>query len=153
DETYVHKHINPDIIVLGARVEGNHREPYTWVRQEGKARIFYTAYGHDEQTWTHIEFLNLVRNGVLWALGDEVQAQIKASEIPDVDIYDTDTIAAYTQRHLVTKIQPALPPHESVKLTQIPTEFEIQLFAAEPEDRKSTRLHSSHVKISYAVFC
>lgn len=133
DETYVHKHINPDIIVLGARVEGNHREPYTWVRQEGKARIFYTAYGHDEQTWTHIEFLNLVRNGVLWALGDEVQAQIKALEIPDVDIYDADTIAAYTQRHLVTKIQPALPPHESVKLTQIPTEFEIQLFAAEPD--------------------
>src|SRR5438874_8568159 len=27
------------------------------------------------------------------------------------------------------------------------------LFKASPEDRKSTRLNSSHVEISYAVFC
>src|SRR5690606_40045751 len=27
------------------------------------------------------------------------------------------------------------------------------LFTASPSDRKSTRLNSSHVKISYAVFC
>src|SRR5690606_41887185 len=27
------------------------------------------------------------------------------------------------------------------------------LFSSEPVDRKSTRLNSSHVKISYAVFC
>src|SRR5690349_16008300 len=28
-----------------------------------------------------------------------------------------------------------------------------RLVAAQPEDRKSTRLNSSHVEISYAVFC
>src|SRR5690606_40702575 len=28
-----------------------------------------------------------------------------------------------------------------------------QLFAEQQQDRKSTRLNSSHVKISYAVFC
>src|SRR5690606_39323671 len=28
-----------------------------------------------------------------------------------------------------------------------------RLFGYRPEDRKSTRLNSSHVKISYAVFC
>src|SRR5690606_39541200 len=28
-----------------------------------------------------------------------------------------------------------------------------RMLTADPEDRKSTRLNSSHVKISYAVFC
>src|SRR5690349_22644878 len=29
----------------------------------------------------------------------------------------------------------------------------VQVYVARPEDRKSTRLNSSHVEISYAVFC
>src|SRR3989442_10477874 len=29
----------------------------------------------------------------------------------------------------------------------------IESFGGDPEDRKSTRLNSSHVRISYAVFC
>src|SRR5690606_39969094 len=29
----------------------------------------------------------------------------------------------------------------------------LNIFTRHPEDRKSTRLNSSHVKISYAVFC
>ena len=48
DETYVHSKLNPDIIVLQERVEGDHSEPWTWVRTQGKGRVFYTAYGHDE---------------------------------------------------------------------------------------------------------
>lgn len=133
DETYVHKNLNPDIIVLGERIDGERREPYTWVRTEGKSRVFYTAYGHEDKTWTNIGFLNLVRNGVLWALGDRVQQQIKALSLPDADIYNADTIASYTSRHLVPKIQEALPPRESMKLTQIPVGFDIQLFASEPD--------------------
>lgn len=133
DETYVHQKLNPDIKVLGERVEGNHREPYTWVRTEGDARIFYTAYGHEDTTWTNIEFLNLVRNGVVWALGDKVMSQVKALNIPDVDIYQADTIAAYTKRHLVPKVQDALSPEDSKKLTQLPVGFEMQLFAQEPD--------------------
>ncbi len=133
DETYVHKNLNPDIIVLGERVEGDHHEPYTWVRTEGKGRVFYTAYGHEDKTWTNGGFLDLVRNGVLWALGDQVRKQIEALNIPDVDIYQADTIAAYTQRHIVPKMQQALSPAESQKLTQIPVDFDIKLFAAEPD--------------------
>lgn len=133
DETYVHKNLNPDITVLGERIDGEHHEPYTWVRTEGKSRIFYTAYGHEDKTWTNIGFLNLVRNGVLWALGERVQQQIKALNLPDVDIYDADTIASYTSRHLVPKIQDALTPRESMKLTQIPAGFDIRLFASEPD--------------------
>src|SRR5256885_7760652 len=35
---------------------------------------------------------------------------------------------------------------------QFPAEYEGDIFAAE-QDRKSTRLNSSHLVISYAVFC
>src|SRR5690606_17866721 len=38
-----------------------------------------------------------------------------------------------------------MKPHVFAKLAQ--------LAAIRPQDRKSTRLNSSHVKISYAVFC
>src|SRR5690606_40782305 len=40
--------------------------------------------------------------------------------------------------------------------TQLPDELRVRLDVkdfATPVDRKSTRLNSSHVKISYAVFC
>ena len=133
DETYVHKNLNPDKTVLGERVEGDVHEPYTWVHNEGKGRVFYTAYGHEDSTWTNKGFLDLVRNGVLWAIGDKVQAQIAALNLPDVDIYNSDTISHYTKRHVVPKMQESLSPAESNKLTQIPPDFEIQLFASEPD--------------------
>lgn len=133
DETYVHSQINPDIQILGERVEGTHREPYTWVRNEGKGRVFYTAYGHQDETWTNIGFLDLVRNGVLWALGDDVQKSIKALNISDTDIYNADTISHYTKRHVVPKMQNALTPAESNKITQVGVDFDIQLFASEPD--------------------
>ncbi len=49
DETYVHTKIADDIEVLMERVEGNHKEPYTWVKTYGQGRVFYTALGHDER--------------------------------------------------------------------------------------------------------
>ncbi|NIJ51648.1 PVC-type heme-binding CxxCH protein [Dyadobacter arcticus] len=133
DESYVHKNLNADKTVIGERVEGNVHEPYTWVRNEGKGRVFYTAYGHEDSTWTNKGFLDLVRNGVLWAVGDEVKAGIAALNLPNVDIYDSDTISHYTKRHVVQKMQESLSPAESNKLTQIPAGFDIQLFASEPD--------------------
>jgi|SRR4051794_6728396 len=51
DETYVHTKHNPvDRTVLMERVDAQGREPWTWVRTQGKGRVFYTAYGHDERT-------------------------------------------------------------------------------------------------------
>src|SRR5690606_42008944 len=35
----------------------------------------------------------------------------------------------------------------------VPAGHELRLLPRRPADRKSTRLNSSHVKISYAVFC
>ncbi|MEJ7681866.1 MAG: ThuA domain-containing protein [Segetibacter sp.] len=40
DETYVHTKISKNIEVLTERVEGDHHEPYTWVRPYGAWKSF-----------------------------------------------------------------------------------------------------------------
>ncbi|MEX2594861.1 MAG: PVC-type heme-binding CxxCH protein [Anditalea sp.] len=132
DETYVHKNINPDIKVLTERVENGHREPYTWIREEGNGRIFYTAYGHNDSTWTNPGFQKLVENGIFWAMGDKVQALVAALDIPEVDVYE-EPISDFTKRYEVPKVQEPLEPEESKKLIQTPVDFDIQLFASEPD--------------------
>lgn len=132
DETYVHQRINPDMTLLTERVEGDHHEPYTWVRNVGKGRVFYTAYGHDERTWKNAGFLKLVENGIFWAIGDEVKANVVALKIPDVSIYE-EPISDFTARYEVPKLQEPLAPEESKKLIQKPVDFSIELFAAEPD--------------------
>src|SRR5436190_9141372 len=67
DETYVHNKINPDKTVLSERRDDKGSQPYTWVRNVGKGRVFYTAWGHDERTWSNENFQALVENGILWA--------------------------------------------------------------------------------------
>ena len=71
DETYVHNKHNPvDRTVLMERVDAEGKEPYTWVRTQGKGRVFYTAYGHDERTWTKPDFQKMLQNAVLWAVDE-----------------------------------------------------------------------------------
>src|SRR6266481_3902223 len=66
DETYVHEKHNTNRVVLAERVEGEHHEPYTWVRTSGKGRVFYTAWGHDQRTWSNTNFLHMVINAIEW---------------------------------------------------------------------------------------
>ena len=69
DETYAHtKHNEKDRTVLEYRVDNAGREPFTWVRTQGKGRVFYTAWGHDERTWNNPGFQNLVERGIRWAV-------------------------------------------------------------------------------------
>jgi len=60
DETYVHDKIADDITVLMERTEGDRQEPWTWVKDYGDGKVFYTAYGHDERTWNRPEFQKLI---------------------------------------------------------------------------------------------
>ncbi|MBD2703555.1 ThuA domain-containing protein [Spirosoma sp. BT702] len=135
DETYIHQRLNPDMTVLTTRQDGDRQEPYTWVRKQGKGRVFYTAYGHNDSTWTNPGFRELVNRGVLWAIGEPVTKQIAKLAIPNVDIYESANIAIddYTKRHRVPAMQVALKPEESKKLMQVPADFDIQLFASEPD--------------------
>ncbi len=131
DETYVHAHVNPDMHVLMERVDGDHREPYTWVRDEGKGRVFYTAYGHNEETWKQPGFQELVANGILWAVGDKVNELLAEYRIPVTQFEDAE-IPNYEKRDPAPRFQLPLSPEESMKLVQVPIGFEMELFASEP---------------------
>jgi len=67
DESYVHSKHNTNRIVLAERRDEKGNEPYTWVREAGKGRVFYTAWGHDQRTWGNPQFVALIENGIRWA--------------------------------------------------------------------------------------
>ena len=48
-------------------------EPWTWVRTQGKGRVFYTASGHDQRVWSHSDFHQLIKSGILWSVGDKAR--------------------------------------------------------------------------------
>jgi putative membrane-bound dehydrogenase-like protein len=132
DETYVHDKISKNIEVLMERVDRDHHEPYTWIRPYGKGRVFYTAYGHDEITFNNPDFLQLVKNGIMWAIGDEVKANLDAFKIADPKYFD-GPVPNYEKRDPAPKVQQSLTPAESMSLIQVPVGFELQLFASEPD--------------------
>lgn len=77
EEWYSLKNFAPDIHVLmvqdttGMVGDEYARPPYpsTWVRREGKGRVFYTSLGHREDIWTSPVFQSLLEGGINWALG------------------------------------------------------------------------------------
>ena len=132
DETYIHHRHNQDRTVLMERVDGDHREPWTWVRKYGNGRVFYTAYGHDERTWNQPAFQELIEKGILWAVGEKV-GQLHAGFTIDDLSYSDAVIPNYEKRDPPPKLQEPLSPELSQKFIQIPPGFELQLFASEPD--------------------
>lgn len=135
DETYVHDKLGSDITVLMERVEGDHHEPWTWVKEHGKGRVFYTAYGHDERTWNNPGFQQLMKEGILWAVGDEAKKEWEEfrKEIPTLVYREEPNIPNYEKRNPAPKLQEPLTPEQSAKLIQVPVGFNLELFASEPD--------------------
>ncbi len=150
DETYVHhKHNDADRIVLEYRAEGEAEEPWTWVRTHGKGRVFYTAWGHDERTWSNPGFQNLVERGIRWAAGQDpgvvpafvdrpkmtpVRTDVEPFEYVEADIpFYPPGRRQGTSREPIRKMQKPVAAAESLKHLVTPVGFEPQLFACEPE--------------------
>src|SRR6516165_6707433 len=135
DETYVHhKHNEQDRQVLQVRPEGQGEEPWTWVRTQGKGRVFYTAYGHDGRTWGNPAFHDLIERGIRWAAnkGDVFDSHPKPRAGLTPFAYDDAgaDIPLYlpgkrwgTQGDPITKMQRPLPPSESHKHLVVPRGF------------------------------
>ena len=141
DETYLHSQLQPDNEVLAVRDikkdqaadrPGVNEEPYTWTRTYGKGRIFYTAYGHDERTWSQPGFHKLLENGILWAVGDVVK-QGRDALNPQPFAYTEARLPNYEKRPGPQLQQAALSPEESMKHLQVPVDFSLELFAHEPD--------------------
>ncbi|BCU78355.1 PVC-type heme-binding CxxCH protein [Luteolibacter sp. LG18] len=128
DETYVHDKLTNDRTLLQKREE----EPWSWTRNQGKGRVFYTAYGHDMRCWSQPAFEDLLRRGIMWAVGDSVRAKVLALKLPALETEEVQ-LPGYRNHQMITRAQKPLPPAESIKLAQVPQGFEISLFASEPD--------------------
>ncbi len=72
DETYVMKATTSDRTILAEKpVAGGTPMPWTWVRAQGKGRVYYTASGHDMRTWSRPEYQNQLAVAIEWATGHE----------------------------------------------------------------------------------
>ena len=145
DETYVHtKHNEKDRQVLQTRAEAKSDEPWTWVRAQGKGRVFYTAYGHDTRTWQNPSFHDLIERGIRWASARGEVYDSRGRVAAGLQPFSYDESAAEipnylpgrqwgTQGEAIRKMQKPLAPFESIKHLVVPPGFEPRLFAAEPE--------------------
>jgi len=133
DETYVHtRHNTVDRTVLMERVDSEGREPYTWVRTQGKGRVFYTAFGHDERTWGNPGFRQLVEQGIVWAVDDQARAAWQRLKMPEVEYVEGFNVPNYEKRDPAPKYQLPMTAADSQKFIQTPAEFKVELFAQEP---------------------
>ncbi|MBB21378.1 MAG: hypothetical protein CMN04_00560 [Roseibacillus sp.] len=128
DETYVHERHGSDRTILQER-DG---EPWTWIRTQGRGRVFYTASGHDHRVWDQPNFHDLLKRAVYWAVGDETRGKLTALKLPEFEMIDVQ-LPGYIKRTLVTKVPKPFSPEESIKLAQVPPGFELSLFASEPD--------------------
>lgn len=132
DETYVHAdHNDEGRTVLMYREE----EPWTWVREQGEGRVFYTAYGHDERTWGQPEFHDLLIRGILWAVGEDKREANRAlaASLPVAEYEEHGTVPNYRRVEPEPKFQKAMNTEDSQALTMAAKDFELQLFVSEPD--------------------
>ncbi len=141
DETYVHKNHNPEgrTVLQVREVAENDNiaepEPWTWIRTQGKGRVFYTASGHDERVWGQPDFHELLKRGILWSIGDVRLASYQQffEERTPLTYQIVDHIPNYEKRPEPLPKQDPLSPEDSLAYTHTLAEFDLQLFAAEPD--------------------
>lgn len=160
DETYVHHLHNPrnrtvlEVRKQGVQAEGNNVEPWTWIRTQGKGRVFYTAWGHDHRTWQSPGFHNLIERGIRWATGGDpslagpyqerdpfippamtqLPQSVKPFQYLDVGAKIPNYVPSTkwgVQADPLTTMQLPLPAEESVKHFVTPEDFELQIYATE----------------------
>jgi putative membrane-bound dehydrogenase-like protein len=148
DETYIHtKHNHEGRTVLEVRSDGEVKEPWTWVRQHGRGRVFYTAWGHDQRTWSHPGFHNLLERGIRWVCNQDPAAagayrdkpsSTKLPQGPEPFEYVPAKVPFYPpskvwgkQAEPLSKMQKPLPVTLSRQRMVVPQGFEVRLFASE----------------------
>jgi putative membrane-bound dehydrogenase-like protein len=146
DETYVHDRHGDDRTILQLREE----EPWTWVREQGKGKVFYTAYGHDMRCWSQPAFHELLRRAILWSVGAEVRAKLTAMKLPKLE-QEEMILPGYREQKTITSGQKPLSPTESLKLAQVPTGYEISLFASEPNIVNPIHISWDHLGRAYVI--
>lgn len=146
DETYVHDQHGDDRVIL----EKRDAEPWTWVRQQGKGRVFYTAAGHDHRVWDLPEFNDLLKRAIFWSVGPDKYKLLQALKLPKLEMEKVE-LPGYLKREMITEAQKPLSPEDSMKLAQVPAGFELALFASEPDIVNPIHIGWDHKGRAYIV--
>jgi putative membrane-bound dehydrogenase-like protein len=133
DETYTHTKLSDDRETLMTRPDGGSGEPWTWVRPEGKGRVFYTASGHDERVFTNPGFQSLVAQGVCWAAGKPEFTWTTAPFATLPAALPNYLEGPRTNPGRFSAMQAPLTVAESMRHISTPGGFRVALFAAEPD--------------------
>ncbi|MFP8953166.1 PVC-type heme-binding CxxCH protein [Natrialbaceae archaeon A-arb3/5] len=153
EETYRHHNFADDIEVLayadGGDYEEDEEEPFTWVREQGDGRVFYTAWGHDENAWEEDGFQQLLHNAVRWTSGNEdtigdhptlddlPYAHVEEYSHPEIPYEEygqgpaPEEVQAEDDEDVWAYVQDPLEVSESLSHTVTPAEFEIEHFVSE----------------------
>src|SRR5439155_27296415 len=114
-------------------------EPWTWGRTYGKGRVFYTAWGHDQRTWSQPGFQQLVERGLRWAVGDAALTHLAsgpALKMMDLQVplptYKRPPAPWNTLDTAITKAQVALGTRESLQTMTLRPRFTVRPWAMEP---------------------
>ena len=152
DETYTHVKFNEvDRHLLQTRDEKGKDEPWTWTRTQGKGRVFYTAYGHDQRTWGHPGFVDLVERGLRWAAhkGEVFDSRPRVAATAKPLGYEPAPaeIPHYIQGNAwgtlgeaIARMQLPASPADSIQHLAVPGGLAPRLFAAEPAIAKPIAL-------------
>ena len=141
DESYVHTRHNPDRVVLAERRDAKGNEPYTWVREFGKGRVFYTAWGHDQRTWSNPQFVALIENGIRWAAAGREPDLVAKKGLPPLRYTNAPSpIPNYPAGRQwgvvgapIDQMQLPLSPEDSAKRLVTRPGFQAKLWAEEPQ--------------------
>ncbi len=136
DETYEHRDLTDDRDVLQIREPMNEgeteEEPWTWTREEGEGRVFYTASGHDLRVWNEPAYQELVRRGILWSVGDERAKTFSSQALPALVVEEPRVRDRAHPDIPMMPLQKPLSAEDSARHTQVPAGTRLELFAKEP---------------------
>ena len=122
-----------DRTVLMERNDNGTRTPYAWARTQGKGRVFYTGYGHDQRTWSNPGFQTLIEKAIVWSVAEPARQAFQQLKIPDVTYVDGMSVPNYENRNPPPKYQLPFAEEEARKFIQVPAEFSLDLFATDPD--------------------
>lgn len=136
DETYIHRDLVQDKHLLQVREPMNKDEkeaqPWTWTRNEGKGRVFYTASGHDLRCWNEKPYQELVKRGILWSIGEDKARAFASLKIPLLEV-EVPKVANRAHPDIpMMPLQKPLSAADSAAHIQVPAGTRLVLFACEP---------------------
>ena len=72
---------------------------------QGKGRVFYSAYGHDQRTWNNAGFKTLVERAIVWSVPEPARVALQQLAIPPVNYVDGMSVPNYENRDPAPKYQ------------------------------------------------